>query len=298
MKVRESIACGKGPGTLYVVATPLGNLDDITYRAVQVLSGVDLIAAENVSRTRNLCARYNVRTKVVSYRRDNQKTRAPGLLKVLNSGKSVALVSDAGTPGISDPGGYLVNAAAEAEIMVRPIPGPCAVCGALSVSAMPAEKFVFLGFLPTKAGRRRSILASLREEERTAVFFEAPHRLKLALSDLKDAAGDRRVVIAREMSKIFEEFIRGRISSVLDILPLEVKGELTVVVEGRGPGPPPGAEDVNAEHEVDGLLECPGISLREAAERISAENNISYRRAYRICLQRKKFLERSAQNGD
>lgn len=298
MEAENFTPCGTGSGTLFVVATPLGNLEDMTFRAVETLSTVDVIAAENVSRTRALCARYAIRTKVVSYRRGNQKTKTPGLIEILASGKNIALVSDAGTPGISDPGGYLVNAATEARIEVRPIPGPCSVTGALSVSAMPAEKFVFLGFLPNKAGRRRRLLASLKDEEQTAVFFEAPHRLRPALSDLKDVIGDRRVLVAREMTKVFEEFIRGSISSVLEHLPTSVKGELTIVVEGCRADQHSKMKFDDAPAKVDKLLNNSDISLREAAERFSAENNITYRRAYKICLKRKKFLEQSTENGD
>ena len=298
MEAEEIIPCGTDAGILYVVATPLGNLDDITYRAVEVLSAVDMIAAENVSRTRTLCGRYNIRTKVVSYRRENQETRTPRLLENLVSGKNIALVSDAGTPGISDPGGYLVHAAAGAQIVVRPVPGPCAVIGALSVSAMPAEKFVFLGFLPNKAARRRKVLASLKNEERTVVFFEAPHRLRPALSDLKDTLGDRRVVVAREMTKIFEEFIRGPVSSVLEFLPSGVKGELTIVVEGCRSDQRSMVAPEDVSEKVDKLLMDRDISLREVAERFSAENDITYRRAYKICLERKKFLEQTVENGD
>ncbi|MFO8091194.1 MAG: 16S rRNA (cytidine(1402)-2'-O)-methyltransferase [Desulfatiglandaceae bacterium] len=298
MEAEKVIPCRTGPGTLFVVATPLGNLGDMTYRAVETLSTVDVIAAENVSRTRALCARYTIRTKVVSYRRGNQKTSTPGLIEILASGKNIALVSDAGTPGISDPGGYLVNSATEARIEVRPIPGPCSVTGALSVSAMPAERFVFLGFLPNKAGRRRRLLASLKDEEQTAVFFEAPHRLRPALSDLKDVLGERRVMVAREMTKVFEEFIRGPVSSVLEHLPASVKGELTIVVEGCRADQRSKVEFEHAPARVDKLLNNSDMRLREAAERFSAENNITYRRAYKICLKRKKFLEQYADNGD
>lgn len=298
MEAEKGIPCGTGPGILFVVATPLGNLEDITYRAVKTLSTVDVIAAENVCRTRTLCARYAIRTKVVSYRRGNQKTAAPGLIQLLASGKNIALVSDAGTPGISDPGGYLVNAATETRIEVRPVPGPCSVTGALSVSAMPAERFVFLGFLPNKAGRRRRLLESLKDEQQTAVFFEAPHRLCPALSDLKDVIGDRRVVVAREMTKVFEEFIRGPISSVIEHLPTSVKGELTIIVEGCRPDQRSKMEFDDAPARVDKLLNNSHMSLREAAERFSAENDTTYRHAYKICLKRKQFLEQSAENGD
>jgi 16S rRNA (cytidine1402-2'-O)-methyltransferase len=280
------------------VATPLGNLADISYRAVEVLSGVHTIAAENVSHTRVLCARYNIRTKVLGYRRENQKARTPQMLGLLTSGNDIALVSDAGTPGISDPGGYLVDAAARAQIDVRPVPGPCAVAGALSVSGLPAEQFVFLGFLPNKAGRRRALLESLIREKRTVVFFEAPHRLNPMLSDLKEILGDRRVVVAREMTKIFEEFIRGTVSSVQERLSKEVKGEITVVMEGAGPVssfPNPGFE---LPCGIDQSLMQGEISMREAAERLSSESGMTYRHAYKICLERKKLLEKSVGDGD
>ena len=289
---------GDSLGTLYVVGTPIGNLADITYRAVGVLSRVDLIIGENVSRTRALCSRYNIRTKVMAFRRENQKTKTPRIVDLLASGRNIALVSDAGTPGLSDPGGLLVDAVSKARIDVRPIPGPCAVAGAVSVSGMPAENFLFLGFLPSKSGRRRTGIASLKQETRTTVFFEAPHRLRGTLGDMADILGDRQVMVAREMTKVFEEFIRGPSASVLDRLPDQVKGEITVVVEGAANLSDAEEPDCDLRKAVDALMMDGKISLREAAGRLSTQNGITYRRAYKICLDRKKVLQKRSEDGD
>jgi len=224
---------GTESGTLYVTSTPIGNLEDITMRALSVLKNVDVIAAENVARTRGLCEHYGIKTRLTSYNQHNQKVKATELIQQLTSGRDVAVVTDAGTPGISDPGAFLISQAANEKIEVVPIPGPSAVIAALSVSGMPTEEFVFCGFLPNKSGKRKKTLKRLISERRTMVFFEAPHRIEAMLTDLKEILDDRQMVMLREMTKVFEEVKRGTVSAILtNLTPDRIKGEFTLVVAG------------------------------------------------------------------
>lgn len=216
--------------TLYIVATPIGNLEDVTLRALRVLRDVPLIAAEDTRTTRKLLARHAIRARLVSYNEHNKKARIPRLLASLQDG-DVALVSEGGTPVISDPGLDLVAAAVEAGFDVRPIPGPSAVTAALAVSALPTRQFTYLGFLPRRSGERRRLFASLRDDPRTIVAFESPHRLARSLSDMRSEWGDRRIAVCRELTKAFEEVFRGRISEALERF-TEPRGEFTLVVEG------------------------------------------------------------------
>lgn len=220
-------------GILYVVATPLGNLEDITLRALRILRDeVSLIAAEDTRHSRKLLSHYQISTPLISYFEANEAIRIPLLLEKLQQGVSIALVSDAGTPGISDPGYRLVKAAREQHIAVIPIPGPTALIAALSVSGLPTDRFVFEGFLPARGGKRKRRLEALREEERTIILYESPYRI-LSLLETLQSWGDRRVVIAREMTKVFEEFLSGSIPEVLATLQQrKIQGEFTIVVEG------------------------------------------------------------------
>ena len=219
-------------GTLYVVSTPIGNLEDITLRAVKVLSGVDLIAAEDTRTTRVLLNRYNITKPMLSYFSHNERRRAPEILERLKAGASVALVSDAGTPGISDPAYVLITQALEQEIPVVPIPGASALLAALVVSGLPTDRFVFEGFLPLKKGRKTK-LQELKMEERTIVLYESPHRVLKTLGELLESLGERDVVVAREMTKKFEEVMRGSLSSVLaDMSKRQARGEYVIVISG------------------------------------------------------------------
>ncbi len=222
------------PGTLYVVATPIGNLEDITLRALRTLSGVDTIAAEDTRRTRNLLTHHGISRPLVSYHDHNKVKQAPRLLAMLQAPQSVALVTDAGTPGISDPAYYLLQAVLPHDIPVVPIPGVTAAITALSVSGLPTDRFVFEGFLPIKSGRRRQRLEVLGDEPRTIVFYESPYRLLKLLQEIHDHLGpDRRVVIGRELTKRFEEMLRGTASSLLVALASRnMRGEFTVLVAG------------------------------------------------------------------
>ncbi len=226
---------GQGKGILYVVSTPIGNLDDITLRALQILKHVDLIAAEDTRRTRKILSRFDIHTKLVSYFEHNELKKLDRLLSQMETGKEIALVSDAGTPGISDPGYRLIQQAVERGIRVIPIPGPSAVIAALSISGLPTDSFYFAGFLPRKGGKRRKLLDKLRDLDGTSILYESPHRLIKTLEDLLEVCGDRQVVVTRELTKAFEEAIRGRISEVINTLKdRRIRGELTIVLAGKG----------------------------------------------------------------
>ena len=216
-------------GTLYVVATPIGNLEDISARALRVLGEVDLIAAEDTRTTRKLLTRHELRVPMVSLFDANVRRRIPQLLAELDEGKSIALVSEAGTPLISDPGAHLVRAAAEAGYTVTPIPGPTAIAALLSVAGLPADKFTFLGFLPRRAGQRRRMIEAISEQEWPTVLYESPHRIIATLEALRETLGDRDVVIGREMTKLHEEIFRGTVSDAIEHFQ-KPRGEFTIVV--------------------------------------------------------------------
>ena len=217
------------PGTLFVVATPIGNLEDMTHRAVRVLAEAGVIAAEDTRRTAILLRRYGISTPTTSFHEHNEREKLPRLVDRLHSGESVAIVSDAGTPGLSDPGYRLVRAALDRQIRVEAIPGPSAILSSLVVSGLPTHRFVFEGFAPPRAEARRAWLQTLAREARTSVFFEAPHRVRATLAAALEIIGDREVAVVRELSKIHEEVVRGPISSVLDRLSAP-RGEITIVL--------------------------------------------------------------------
>jgi 16S rRNA (cytidine1402-2'-O)-methyltransferase len=218
-------------GTLYVVATPIGNLEDITARALRILKEVDVIACEDTRRTRALLTHFDIHTPSVSYYEHNKLTRGPQLLRQLAEGRSIALVSDAGTPGISDPGVLLVREARASGIPVVPVPGPSAVAAALSAAGLAADRFVFDGFLPVKPGRRANRLKALRDLEMTIVVYESPHRIIAALEAIAAVFGGRPIVVARELTKQFEEIITAPAAEHLErVRAREVRGEFTVVI--------------------------------------------------------------------
>jgi 16S rRNA (cytidine1402-2'-O)-methyltransferase len=219
-------------GTLYLVATPIGNLEDITYRAVKVLSSVDLIAAEDTRKTKILLDHYHISKPMMSYYSYNEQARAPQLIEKLLSGQSVALVSDAGTPGISDPAFHIVQQALENGVSIIPIPGPTAFISALIASGLSTDRFVFEGFLPQKKGRKTK-WESLKSESRTIIIYESPHRIIKTLTDIHTYLGTRKVVVARELTKKFEEIVRGSVQSVLtELSKKSPKGEYVVIIEG------------------------------------------------------------------
>jgi len=225
-----------GGGTLFLVATPIGNLEDITQRALRTL-----VAAEDTRRTRRLLTHFGISAPVVSLFEHNERRRIPALLGRLEAGESLAVVTDAGSPGVADPGYRLVRAATEAGFRVESVPGPSAVIAALQVSGLPTDSFTFVGFLPVKSGARRRRLEDLAERRETLVAFEAPHRIEAALGDLEAVWGDRPVVLARELTKVFEEVLRGTAREVREALvPERRRGEMALVLSGRGYKPTPG----------------------------------------------------------
>jgi len=216
---------------LYVIATPIGNLEDITLRALRILKEVDLIAAEDTRRTHKLLSAYQIKTPLVSHHAYNERRRGGFLIKELQAGKKIALVSDAGTPGIADPGYHLLQLAWEAGIEVVPIPGVSAVTTALSVSGLPSERFCFVNFLPPKTGQRRKRLEELKSESCSVILFESPHRILAALKDMEEILGEREIFLGRELSKQFEELLRGTPGQLRQILEKKKpRGEFTLII--------------------------------------------------------------------
>jgi 16S rRNA (cytidine1402-2'-O)-methyltransferase len=221
-------------GTLYVVSTPIGNLEDITLRALSMLKEVDLIAAEDTRRTSHLLEHYSIQTPLTSYFEGNELKKKEFILFKLKHGDRIALVSDAGTPGISDPGFRLIQAAIENEIPVFSIPGPSAVIAALTVAGLPTDAFLFKGFLPHKSKKRQDLLRQLKEIRETLIFYESPHRLSKTLKDILETLGDREMVLARELTKVYEQVLRGRVSEIRrQIGEKKLKGEITLVISGK-----------------------------------------------------------------
>lgn len=270
------------PGTLYLVATPIGNLEDITLRALRVLREADLIACEDTRQTGKLLAHFGVDKPMVSYHEHNEASRTAELIAKLESNVTIALVSDAGTPLVSDPGYRLVTAAIAAGIPVVPIPGASAVLSALSGAGLPTDAFRFCGFLPPKSGPRKKALEELRGEMCTLVFYEAPHRIVDALSDVSAVYGERPVVVARELTKLHEEFLRGTAEEVRAQLAARpsVKGEITLLI-GKGA---PVASDTPVEEAVRELEEK-GVPRMDAIKQVARERGLSKRDVYKQLTQ-------------
>ena len=266
------------PGTLYLVATPIGNLEDITLRAVRVLREADLIACEDTRQTGNLLAHLGISKPMISYHEHNEAARTEELIVKLEGGSNIALVSDAGTPLVSDPGYRLVTAAIGVGIVVVPIPGASAVLSALSGAGLPTDAFRFCGFLPAKTGQRKKELEALRGEDCTLVFYEAPHRILEALSDVVAVCGDRPVVVARELTKLHEEFLRGTAEEVRAQLAARpsVKGEIVLLI-GKGT---PVVSDTPIEEAVR-ELEQKGMPRMDAIKQVARERGLSKRDVYR-----------------
>jgi len=271
------------PG-LYLVATPIGNLEDITLRAVHVLKQADQIACEDTRQTQKLLNHYGISSRTVSYHEHNELTRAPELVLDLEGGARVALVTDAGMPGISDPGFRLISLAIRHHIPVVPIPGASAFLAALVASGLPADSFRFSGFLPAKVGQRRQTLESVKASPRTQVFYEAPHRLKEAVEDVAEILGaDRQLVIAREVTKIHEEFLRGRAGEVLEILKArgDIKGEITLLVGKAEEGQQKIAAGVSVRQRLQQIMSQEKLDEKAALKRIAKEMGVSKSEAYR-----------------
>ncbi len=261
-------------GTLYVVATPIGNLEDITLRALRILREAALIACEDTRHSRKLLDHYGLSKPMVSYHEHNEPARAAEIIERLESGDSVALISDAGTPLISDPGYRVVAAAIERGITVVPIPGPNAAVAALSESGLPTDAFRFCGFLPPKTSQRRKLLEQLKSETCTLIFYEAPHRIQEALEDIAAILGNREIVIARELTKLHEEFLRGKPA---DLEP-SAKGEITILI-GKAESPEP--IDTPIPNQV-AALEKQGIQRMDAIKQVAKSRGLSKREVYKI----------------
>ncbi len=277
-------------GTLYVVATPIGNLEDVTLRALRVLREVRLIAAEDTRTARKLLARYEIATPTTSYFEHNKGVKTPRVLAALAEG-DVALISEAGMPGISDPGHELITSALAAGYPVVPVPGPSAVVTALAVSGLPADRFLFLGFLPRRAQERRALLQSAAASPWTLVFFEAPHRIVESLADVQEVLGDREIVAARELTKLHEEIWRGTVSALrAELAAGDRRGEFTLVVAGARPEPPQvwPRERVVAALREQAARRAPA---REAARQVAKEAGWKARDVYDLYSELKREAE-------
>lgn len=267
-------------GCLYLVATPIGNLEDITLRALRVLKEADLIACEDTRQTQKLLQHYGITKEMVSYHEHNELTRAPELVIQLEEGAQVALVSDAGTPVVSDPGHRLVTQCLRHHIPVVPIPGPSAFVAALAASGLPTEEFLFVGFLPSRMGARRKKLDALKSEPRALVLYEAPHRLAETLADAADILGARHAVVAREVTKIHEEFLRGSLANLRDAARQRApRGEITLLI---GPA------------EEDAVQAVPSISLKQRVDQLEAESGLDRKAALKQAARERGLGKREA----
>ncbi len=272
----------KEKGVLYVVATPIGNLEDITYRAVRILREVDLIACEDTRQTRKLLEHYGIEKPTVSYHDYNEQERAQELVTKLQQGLSVAQVSDAGMPGISDPGYRVVKLAIEQGIRVAPIPGPSALIAAMAASGLPTDAFEFRGFLPAKSGQRRTALESLRDVQHTVIFYETPHRILESLQELAGILGaERRVVVARELTKLHEEFIRGTAKEILKSLQgRELRGEITLLI-GKAETADHATREKNLPTRLKEIMQLERLDEKAALKVLAKEQGLSKSELYR-----------------
>ncbi len=265
---------------LYVVATPIGNLEDISLRALRTLNEVSLIAAEDTRKTRRLLTTYDIKTPMTSYHEHNKRTKLGYLLGRLEE-EDVALVSEAGTPGISDPGYELIVAASQRGLPVVPIPGPSAITTALAISGLATDRFIYLGFLSRKASGRRRLLGTIVDEPGTVIVLESPHRLSAALNDMLGILGDRKIAVCRELTKVHEEVFRGRISQAIEHF-VEPRGEFTLIIEGkREKEKPQLTEDIERQlHD----MRLSGIRAKEATARVAEETGLSRKELYQAWL--------------
>jgi 16S rRNA (cytidine1402-2'-O)-methyltransferase len=271
-------------GSLYLVATPIGNLEDFTHRAARTLGEVDLIACEDTRRTRTLLERFGIKTKTVSYHEHNERERAAELCALLEEGRSVAVVSDAGTPGINDPGFRIVRAAIERDIPVVPIPGAAAFIAALVASGLPTDEFYFGGFLPARQHARRARFEQARSLSATLIFYETPHRIAHALADAREILGEREAVVARELTKLHEEFARGRLSELVARFAPEqsARGEMVLLIDRETVVDAAAATSADASiAERVAAFEAEGLDQRAALKRAARESGLTRDEAYR-----------------
>lgn len=285
----NSVTSGSGdgsgvePGALYVVATPIGNLEDLTFRALRVLKEVDLIAAEDTRRSRKLCSYYEVNTPMTSYFAHNEDAKGEAIIRELQQGKAIALITDAGTPAISDPGYLLVKRCREEDIHVYCVPGPSALIGALSISGLPSDQFHFVGFLPPKPAARRKKIRDILQETQTVVFYESPRRLRKTLAIMhEELGGERHVAVAREMTKIYEELISGPLDDVIARTGgADIRGEIVLLVA-------PAARKVQEESVRDALVRVrdeTGLPMREVVKRVARQFGLAGSDVYKESLQ-------------
>jgi 16S rRNA (cytidine1402-2'-O)-methyltransferase len=281
------------PGTLFVVGTPIGNLEDITLRALSVLKTVDLVAAEDTRKTGQMLRHFGISAALVSYHEHNETARTPELVRRLQQGASIAVVTNAGTPGISDPGYRIVAAAADAGLRVVPVPGAVAAAAALSASGLPTDAFVFAGFLPKKPGKRARHLQALALEARTVIVYESPQRIAALIAEMLPVFGDRRAVLARELTKRYEEFIRGGLSEILENLNRrpDVKGECTLLIAGRADEGPASWEE--AREEIRRGLSSPSKGVAELAKEIARAFGLPRQAVYAEAMKIKAELKES-----
>ena len=280
------------PGELFIVATPIGNLEDITQRALRVLREVDLIACEDTRHTRKLLNHFGIDKKTISYHEHNERERAEELCELLESGKNVALVSDAGTPLINDPGYRIVTAAIERGIRVIPVPGPAAFIAALAASGLPTDEFFFGGFLPARAQPRRARLEELRSMRATLLFYEAPHRIVAALKDATEALGNRRAVVARELTKLHEQFARGTLNELVEQFSKvgTARGEMVLIISAEAAESSTAKpEPTSTERLVERVnaLEREGVNSKNALKTAARELGIKRAEAYRMMTAQK-----------
>ena len=272
------------PGTLYVVATPIGHRDDITLRALKILGQVDLIAAEDTRKTRRFLELHGINASFISYHEHNEQDRAPQILKKLQTGTSIALVSNAGTPTVSDPGYRLIKSAAKNNVTIVPVPGVSAAAAALSVAGLPTDAFTFAGFLPKKKGKRLKLLAQLAQEPRTLIFYESPKRILTLINEIIDTMGDRYGVMAREMTKLHEEFIRDQLSEILAALKgrSAIKGECTLLVSGWDDNR--AVEWESVQNEIQNQLQSSTEPISTVVKKISQKYGLPKNKVYQEAL--------------
>jgi 16S rRNA (cytidine1402-2'-O)-methyltransferase len=281
-------------GTLYIVATPIGNLEDITQRALRTLSEVDIVACEDTRRTRVLLNHFGIKTKTISYHEHNERERAEQVCELLLSGKNVALVSDAGTPLINDPGFRVTNAAMELNLAVVPIPGPTAFVAALVASGLPSDQFFFAGFLPARANARREKLEELKRIPATLVLYEAPHRIAATLKDALGVFGNRQAAVARELTKIHEEIVRGNLRELVQRFSGDapVRGEIVLIISGAADEEATTGETEPSRRLIDRVseLEREGLDAKAALKKAARELGMKRAEAYRLVVAQKNRL--------
>lgn len=272
-------------GKLYVCATPIGNLEDVTLRVLRTLKEVDLIAAEDTRRTRKLLSHYDIKAKLISFHKFSPPEKKTQIVDQILSGKKIALVSDAGLPGISDPGHDLIQACIENSVDIEVLPGPSALLSALVISGLPTDRFLFVGFVPRTSARRKKFLGELVDEAGTLVLFEAPHRIRKLLQDLLGILGDRRIAIVRELTKVHEEILRGRAGEMIQVFQeREPRGEFVVIVEGKREENISTLQDQEIVEKVK-EMEDRGMSTRKAIEQVAMRYNISKNRVYDLVVE-------------